>query len=213
MLLTVRRAVRLPIVPQPEVDELLSSWLRRTSAAYGAKAAALLKQLGTAETDPAAFDWAAASDDLQKVAVALGTTKSDVIQRSFAGIPRAGLMFVSTGAPAKTCKTCRSEFVRRGLETVVLHRWKNAVALDCARCGGALAAVRQTRSRALAELELSANWQQRSWTSSASSAWRCMIASRHRLSRACSEQFRRPFGGQHRLPTSGPGRHCQMARR
>jgi hypothetical protein len=121
MVLTARRATRFPIVPRPEKDELLSSWLRRTAAAYGATAGALLEQLGTAETDPAVFDWAATSDDLQKVSVALGTTKSDVTQRSFAGIPRAGLMFISQGAPARTFRHCRSEFTRRGLETIISH--------------------------------------------------------------------------------------------
>lgn len=152
MSLAPRRASRLPIVPRPETDELLSSWLKRTAGAYGTNAGALLAQLGSTETDPETFDWAAGADDLQNVAVALGTSTSDITQRSFAGITRPGLMFISTGAPAKTCAPCQAEFVRRGLATVVLQRWKVAVALHCARCDGPLTSVLKAQSGALSGL-------------------------------------------------------------
>lgn len=138
MLSTSRRHGRLPIVTVPEKDELMSSWLRRAAATYGTNARAMLEQLGTIAIDPATFDWAAPPGDIQLLADALGTDKSDLVQRSFAGIPRAGLMFVSMGTAAKTCAACEAEFARRGLGKIVLHRWKIAVALHCGRCGGSL---------------------------------------------------------------------------
>jgi hypothetical protein len=123
----------------------MSSWLKRVAAAYKMKLGAFLEQLGTTETDPATFDWAARSADMDLVAAALGTDKSNLVQRSFAGIPKAGLMFVSLGAPAKSCPSCKAEFAQRGLGGIVLHRWKIAVAQVCGRCGGALRAALHPR--------------------------------------------------------------------
>jgi len=147
VLLASRRPGRLPIVPAPETDELMSSWLKRVAAAYRTKPGALLQQLGTIETDPATFDWAARPSDIDLVAAALGTDRSDLVQRSFAGIPKAGLMFVSLGSPAKSCSSCSAEFARRGLSSVVLLRWKLAVAQVCGRCGGRLSTTLNPRSK------------------------------------------------------------------
>lgn len=155
MLLASRRPGRLPIVPAPEKDELMSSWLHRVAAAYRIKLVTFLEQLGTMETDPATFDWSARPGDIALVAAAVGTHKSDLVQRSFAGIPKAGLMFVSLGAPAKSCASCQAEFVRRGLNAVILHRWKIAVAQMCGRCGGALTTAFHPRRKSLPNAPLS----------------------------------------------------------
>ncbi len=155
MLSASRRHGRLPIVTVPEKDELMSSWLQRAAATYGTNARAMLEQLGTIATDPKTVDWAAQPGDIQLLAVALGTEKSDLVQRSFAGIPRAGLMFVSMGTAAKTCAACEAEFARRSLGKIVLHRWKIAVALYCGRCGGTLTRAQPTRSWFLDSVELS----------------------------------------------------------
>jgi len=135
---TARRIGRLPIVPRPETDELLSSWLRRTAAFYGAKPNALLAQLETSTSDPLAFDWAALPDDVAKIATALGTTRSDIIQRSFVGIPASALMFIDTGEVGRTCPPCHAEFTQRGMHEVVLLNWKLTVAPRCGRCGNSL---------------------------------------------------------------------------
>jgi hypothetical protein len=146
MLSTARRAGRLPIVSRPEIDELLSSWLGRTAAFYGAKPSALLAQLETSTTDIPAVDWAASPDDVAKVAMALGTTRSDIIQRSFVGIPTSALMFIETGAVGRICPPCHAEFTQRGMQGIVLLHWKLAVASRCGRCGNNLHGV-QARPR------------------------------------------------------------------
>lgn len=149
MLLSARRPGRLPIVPTPETDELLSSWLTRTAAIYGTTSRALLEQLGAAETNSAIFDWAASFDDLRRVADALGTDRTDVIRRSFVGMPQAGLTFVSMSRTVRACAECDVNFFDRGLDKVVLRSWRVAVALQCGRCGGALVSVPDGRRKLL----------------------------------------------------------------
>ncbi|GGI68966.1 hypothetical protein GCM10007973_02560 [Polymorphobacter multimanifer] len=161
MLSTARRVGRLPVVPRPEVDELLSSWLRRTAAFYGAKPNALLAQLETSTTDTLAFDWAASPDDVAKVALALGTTRSDVIKRSFIGIPTSALMFIETGTVGRTCPPCFAEFTKRGMQGVVLLHWKLAVASRCGRCGNSLRGDRTMARHRLTGWQPSAEMNER----------------------------------------------------
>lgn len=147
-----RHSGRLPIVPAPESDELMSSWLRRVASAYATNLRTLLEQLGMTQTNPATFDWAAEARDLEVVAIALGTTRGDLMRRSFVGMPRAGLMFVSLHSAAKICPRCQAEFASRGLDKVVLHQWKIAVATHCGRCNRRLASTYSLQRQPLHDL-------------------------------------------------------------
>lgn len=132
------RAVRqLPVVPLRLGDELLSSWLARTSFYYGTTTKQLLEQIGCIETSLEVLDRSAEPSDLLALAFALRAEPAAVLDSSFNGVARPVLDFISPWAKLRECRRCSVEFRARGT-TAVLRQWCVAFAVMCRRCGCSL---------------------------------------------------------------------------
>jgi hypothetical protein len=133
-----RRTGPLPIIPEPETDEILSSWLTRVAAVYNAKLSSLLEQIGCQETSPSLLDRRTESSDTDIIALSLRRDRSEIIDMTFSGVAPEALDFVTHGAPGLRCYTCCAELAARGLHGVVMRRWHVTVATNCRRCGSFL---------------------------------------------------------------------------
>ncbi len=130
-----RRVGPLPIIPEPETDEILSSWLTRIAAVYGTKLSSLLEQIGCLETNPYLLDRRPTQRDIDIIALSLRRQSSAIVEMTFSGIAPEALDFVSRAAPVLRCYKCCAEFGARGLHGVVMRRWHVNVATNCRRCG------------------------------------------------------------------------------
>jgi hypothetical protein len=133
-----RRTGPLPIIPEPETDEILSSWLTRVAAVYNAKLSSLLEQIGCLETSPSLLDRRPEANDIDILALSLRRDRSEIIDMTFFGAAPEALDFVTHGAPGLRCYKCCAEFGARGLHGVILRRWHLTVATNCRRCGNFL---------------------------------------------------------------------------
>ena len=130
---------QLPVVPLLLSDELLSSWLVRTSSYYGTTTKELLEQIGCIETSLEILDRSAAPADLVALAFALRAEPEVLLDSSFNGVPGPVLNFISPWARLRECPRCSVEFRVRGT-TAVLRQWCVAFAVTCRRCGASLTA-------------------------------------------------------------------------
>jgi len=119
----------------PEADELLSSWLARTTAIYDAKPSSLLEQIGCLETNPLILDRRPEQTDIDILVLSLRRKRTDIAEMTFADVASEALEFISHGAPGLRCYKCCAEFAARGLHGVVMRRWHVIVATNCRRCG------------------------------------------------------------------------------
>ena len=132
--LPTRRAGSLPIIPVPEADELLSSWLARTAAIYMAKPSSLLEQIGCVETNPALLDRRPEQSDIDIVATSLRRRRDEIVEMTFSGVALEALEFVTHSKPGLRCYKCCAEFGARGLHGIIMRRWHVTVATTCRRC-------------------------------------------------------------------------------
>jgi hypothetical protein len=136
------RSVRqLPVVLPPLADELLSSWLARTSSYYWTTATELLEQIGCIETSLEILDRSAGPADLVALAFALRVEPTELLDISFNAVPEPVLNFISPWAKLRECQRCSAEFRERGI-TTVLRQWCVAFAITCRRCGRSLTPCR-----------------------------------------------------------------------
>lgn len=125
----------LPIIPEPEVDEILSSWLKRVAAVYNAQPSSLLEQIGCFETDPLMLDRRPEPADIEVIALSLRRKRTEIVDMTFSGVASEALEFVTHRRPGLRCYKCCAEFGARGLHGVVMRRWHVTVATNCRRCG------------------------------------------------------------------------------
>jgi hypothetical protein len=137
-----RRFGPLPIIIEPEVDELLSSFLKRTAAIYNTKAISLLEQIGCLETNLSSLNRRPERADIEILALSLRKESTDIAAMTFADAAVKALEFVTHGAPALKCHKCSADFGLRGVHGVVMRRWHVTVATNCRRCGGFLRPAR-----------------------------------------------------------------------
>jgi hypothetical protein len=130
---------QLPVAPLPLSDELLSSWLARTSSYYGTTTKELLEQIGCIETSLEILDRSAEPADLVALAFALRAEPAALLESSFNAIPGPVLNFISPWAKLRECPRCTVEFRLRNT-TAVLRQWCVAFAVTCRRCGQSLTA-------------------------------------------------------------------------
>lgn len=128
---------QLPVVPRPLADELLSSWLARTSSHYRTTAKELLEQIGCIETSLEILDRSAGTADLAVLAFALHVELTALLDISFNAVPEPVLNFISPWAKLRECPRCSVEFRMRGT-TAALRQWCVAFAVTCRRCGQSL---------------------------------------------------------------------------
>jgi hypothetical protein len=132
---------QLPVVLPPLADELLSSWLARTSSYYRTTAKELLKQIGCVETSLEVLDRSAEPADLAALAFALRVEPTELLDISFNAVPGPVLNFISPWVKLRECSRCSVEFHVRGI-TTVLRQWCVAFAITCRRCGRSLTPCR-----------------------------------------------------------------------
>ena len=125
---------QLPVVPPLLADELLSSWLTRTSSYYRTSAKELLEQIGCIETSLEILDRSAGPADLAALAFALHVKPAELLNISFNAVPKPVLNFISPWAKLRECPRCSAEFHEQGM-TTVLREWCVAFAIACRRCG------------------------------------------------------------------------------
>lgn len=130
-----RRMGPIPIIPEPEVDELLSSWVTRTADIYYAKPSSLLEQIGCIETSPLMLDRRPEPADIDVIALSLRKTRAEIVDMTFSGVALEALEFVTHNRPGLRCYKCCAEFGARGLHGVVMRRWHLTVATNCRKCG------------------------------------------------------------------------------
>jgi hypothetical protein len=123
------------------LDELLSSWLARTSSSYGTTTKDLPEQIGCIETSLEILDRTAEPADLVALAFALRAEPAALLDISFNGLPEPVLNFISPWAKLRECPRCSVESRVRGT-TAVLRQWCVAFAVTCQRCGQSLTACR-----------------------------------------------------------------------
>ena len=133
-----RRVGPLPIIPEPETDEILSSWLTRVAANYNAKLSSLLEQIGCLENNPYLLDRRPTQSDIDIIALSLRRSRSEIAAMTFSGVAPAALDFVARNAPPLRCYKCCAEFGARGLHGVLMRGWHLTVATTCRRCGAFL---------------------------------------------------------------------------
>jgi hypothetical protein len=97
---------QLPVVPPLLADELLSSWLTRTSSYYRTSAKELLKQIGCIETSLEVLDRSAGAADLAALAFALRVDPTELLNISFNAVPEPVLNFISPWAKLRECPRC-----------------------------------------------------------------------------------------------------------
>jgi hypothetical protein len=130
---------QLPVAPLPLSDELLSSWLARTSSYYGTTTKDLPEQIGCIETSLEILDRTGEPADSVALAFALRAEPAALLDISFNGLPEPMLNFISPWARLRECPRCSVEFRVRGT-IAVLRQWCVAFAVSCQRCGQPLAA-------------------------------------------------------------------------
>lgn len=124
----------LPVVPLPQTDELLSSWLHRVAGYYLTSTEHLLAHITSREIDPRSLDDDPAPEDLLAIAAMLHTDSSLLLDRTFAKTPAPIRSFVSLSGRRRVCRTCAKEFWSSGMRTAFLREWCIALATDCRRC-------------------------------------------------------------------------------
>lgn len=124
----------LPVVPLPQTDELLSSWLHRVAAYYLTSTEHLLAHIGGREVNPRSLDDDPGPEDLRAIAGALHTDIPTLLARTFAGTAAPVRAFVALGGRPRVCQWCTEYFWSKGMRTVFLREWCVAFATVCRRC-------------------------------------------------------------------------------
>ena len=107
----------LPIIPEPEVDEILSSWLKRVAAVYNAQPSSLLEQIGCFETDPLMLDRRPEPADIEVIALSLRRKRTEIVDMTFSGVASEALEFVTHRRPGLRCYKWNAHPIRACFES------------------------------------------------------------------------------------------------
>lgn len=128
-------AVRpLPYIPDPELGELLSSWLRRIAAEYAVTLTAFAAHVGLKEGTAAHIDHKLTKLEVRALAFVTRREPMDIVPMTHVRLSDAARPFVTRQQPFQTCRSCLQRFQQRGLWSVVLKAWHQLWKIECSRC-------------------------------------------------------------------------------
>ena len=104
---------RLPFVPQPFPDEMLSSWLRRIAAEYAISLEHLTRHLGLSASKPTDIDHASTRDDIERTADALSVTAAEIRGMVHGPLKMPFGLLRERYLPVQVCTRCRADHARQ----------------------------------------------------------------------------------------------------